>query len=90
MTPADDPDTADSSRSFDEARERYRLEREKRLRDDGLAQYRELKGDYAEFDRDPYVEPGFPRDPLVEETEAVIVGGGFAGMMTAINLAGSE
>ncbi len=69
-----------------EARERYQRERDKRLRTDGLEQYRELKGDYAEFDRDPYVEPGFTRDPIIEETEVVIVGGGFAGMLTAINL----
>jgi cation diffusion facilitator CzcD-associated flavoprotein CzcO len=74
------------SPSMDEVRERYRLEREKRLRADGVAQFNELKGDYAEFDHDPYVEPGFSREPVVEETDALIVGGGFAGMLTAINL----
>jgi len=67
-------------------RERYRIEREKRLRPDGLAQYNELKGEYSEFNIDPYVEPGFTRDPVVAELDAVIVGGGFAGMLTAINL----
>ncbi len=69
-----------------EARERYRQERAKRLRSEGQAQYRELKGDYAEFDRDPFAEPGFTRDALTEECEVVVVGGGFAGMLTAINL----
>lgn len=68
------------------AREKYRREREKRLRKEGLAQYRELKGDYSDFDRDPYVEVGFERDPVVEQTDVVIVGGGFAGMLTAIGL----
>jgi cation diffusion facilitator CzcD-associated flavoprotein CzcO len=72
--------------STQELREKYRIEREKRLRSDGVAQYKELKGDFAEFDRDPYVEPGFGRDPVVERTEVVIVGGGFAGMLTAIDL----
>jgi len=76
----------DPTPAMEAARERYRLEREKRLRPDGLAQYRELSGPYAEFDRDPYVEPGFTREPLVEQTQVVIVGGGFAGMLTAINL----
>jgi cyclohexanone monooxygenase len=75
-----------SPQEMEEARERYRQEREKRLRPDGLAQYRELAGRYAAFDHDPYVEPGFTRDPVVEEPEVVIVGGGFAGMLTAINL----
>src|SRR5690606_14779280 len=69
-----------------EARERYRKEREKRLRAEGQAQYRELKGDYAEYDRDPFAEPGFTRNAITEECEVVIVGGGFAGMLTAINL----
>ncbi len=82
----DGPDERDLTNEMEQARERYRLEREKRLRSDGLAQYRELAGDYEEFDRDPYVEPGFTREPIVEDTQVVIVGGGFAGMLTAINL----
>ena len=72
--------------TFEEAREKYRVEREKRLRPDGNAQYQELAGDYAEFDRDPHVEPGFTREPVMTETGVVIVGGGFGGMLTAINL----
>jgi cation diffusion facilitator CzcD-associated flavoprotein CzcO len=77
---------ATSTDPVEQARQRYQAERAKRLRADGLAQYKELKGDYAEFDQDPYVEPGFTRDPIVEETDVVIVGGGFAGMLTTINL----
>jgi cation diffusion facilitator CzcD-associated flavoprotein CzcO len=73
--------------AMEHARERYEAERAKRLRTDGLAQYQELKGDHAAFDRDPFAEPGFSREPIVEEPEVVIVGGGFAGMLTAINLA---
>ena len=80
-----DADAA-STQALHEARERYEAERAKRLRADGLAQYQELKGDFAEFDRDPFATPGFSRDPIVEDTEVVIVGGGFAGMLTAINL----
>jgi len=69
--------------SIDELRERYRREQQKRIRPDGMAQWRELD---EELDRDPFVEPGFTRDPVVEETTVVIVGGGFAGMLTAIDL----
>ena len=68
------------------AREKYRIEREKRLRADGIRQYKELKGDYEEFDRDPYVEPGFTRDAVIEDVDVVIVGGGFGGMIEAANL----
>ncbi|MDG1409894.1 MAG: NAD(P)/FAD-dependent oxidoreductase [Acidimicrobiales bacterium] len=79
-----DDDTIQAA--LDSAKDRYRLEREKRLRTDGLAQYSELKGEFADFDRDPYVEPGFAREPIKEDTDVVIVGGGFAGMLTAIDL----
>jgi thioredoxin reductase len=70
--------------SIDELRQRYEQEKRKRTRPDGMAQWQELS---EELDRDPYVEPGFTRDPVVEETTVVIVGGGFAGMLTAIHLA---
>ncbi len=68
------------------ARQRYRAEREKRLRADGQAQYAQLADEYEEFDHDPWVEPGFTRDAVVEDVEVAIVGGGFAGMLTAIGL----
>ena len=71
---------------IDQLRERYRLEQQKRLRPEGMAQWRELKGEFEDLDRDPFVEPGFTREPVVEETTVVIVGGGFAGMLTAIDL----
>ena len=69
--------------SIDELRRRYREEQQKRIRPDGMAQWRELG---EELDRDPFVEPGFTRAEVVEETTVVIVGGGFAGMLTAIDL----
>ena len=75
----------DKKLSLEEAREKYRIEREKRLRADGIRQYKELKGDYEEFDRDPYVEPGFTREAVIEDVDVVIVGGGFGGMIEAAN-----
>ncbi|WP_198956179.1 NAD(P)/FAD-dependent oxidoreductase [Archangium sp. Cb G35] len=67
-------------------REKYRQEREKRLRADGNAQYRDLSGLYADFDKDPYVEPGFTRPALTEQIDVLIVGGGFGGMLAAVRL----
>ena len=73
--------------TIEELREKYRIEKDKRLRPEGVAQYQELRGDFQDLDADPYVASGFSRDPVVEDTHVVIVGGGFAGMLTAIQLA---
>jgi cyclohexanone monooxygenase len=67
-------------------KEKYRLEREKRLRPDGDTQYRDLSGVYKDFDRDPYVEPGFTRAAVTETIDVLIVGGGFGGMLSAVRL----
>lgn len=64
---------------------RYAAERDKRLRTDGNAQYRELDGLYAAFDRDPYCEP-IDRPSRDEEVDVVIVGAGFGGLLTAARL----
>jgi len=77
---------AGTALDLEELRERYRIEREKRLRPDGNAQYHDLTGKFADFDRDPYVEPGVTRDPQVEEVDVVIVGAGFGGMLAGANL----
>ena len=78
--------TGEASFSPEALRAKYRLEREKRLRPDGNAQYRDLSGLYADFDEDPYVEPGFTRAPLTDEVEVVVIGGGFGGQLAAARL----
>ena len=67
-------------------KKKYEHEREKRLRRDGNAQYSNLSGIYADFDKDPYVEPGFTRSAVTEKIDALIVGGGFGGMLSAVRL----
>ena len=46
---------------------KYLAERDKRLRDDGNAQYVEVKAEFSHYVDDPYVEPGFSRDPVFED-----------------------
>ncbi len=71
--------------TLEEVRERYRREREKRLRSDGLFQFQELTGAFEDLDRDPFAEE-LVRDPVVDEVDVVIIGAGFAGMLTAAHL----
>src|SRR5262249_53590190 len=66
--------------------EKYRIEREKRLRADGNAQYRPVEGSFGRFEEDPYVAPGYARASVVEKVDALIVGAGFGGLMIAGNL----
>ncbi len=70
----------------DALREKYRAERDRRLRADGNDQYLEIKGDFAHFLDDPYVKPGFTRAPLFDEVEVVLIGGGFGGLLTGARL----
>jgi cation diffusion facilitator CzcD-associated flavoprotein CzcO len=74
--PAFDPDAL---------REKYQLERDKRIRRDGNAQYVEIAGPFADYLRDPYTEP-FDRAPLVGDVTVAIIGGGFAGLITGARL----
>jgi cyclohexanone monooxygenase len=80
--------TASTDLGFDpEAlRRKYREERDKRLRPEGNEQYVEVKGDFARYVDDPYVEPGFTREPLTDEVEVVVIGGGFGGLLAAARL----
>ncbi|HEV8064952.1 MAG TPA: NAD(P)-binding protein, partial [Acidimicrobiales bacterium] len=66
-------------------RAKYRLERDKRLREDGNDQYIEPTGRFAHFLDDPYVTPS-EREPLSDEVTFAIVGGGFAGLVTGARL----
>jgi len=67
-------------------RAKYRAERDKRRRADGNAQYQEIKGDFARFLDDPYIEPGFTRAPLTDEVDVVVIGGGFGGLLAAARM----
>ncbi|KAF2727997.1 FAD/NAD(P)-binding domain-containing protein [Polyplosphaeria fusca] len=74
---------------FDPAKlkERYLEERDRRLaRGQGVEQYILLDGELSHYLKDPWVEPGFARDPIEEEVEVVIVGGGYGAQVVAVRL----
>ena len=66
-------------------REKYRAERDKRLRPDGNDQYVEPTGKFAHYLDDPYV-PKVDRDPVTDEVEFAFIGGGFAGLLVGAAL----
>ena len=68
----------------DQIRAKYKAERDKRLRDDGNAQYVEVKDEFAHYIDDPYVERE-ERDPIEQDVEVVIIGGGFGGLLAGAN-----
>ncbi|MBS1838636.1 MAG: NAD(P)/FAD-dependent oxidoreductase, partial [Actinobacteria bacterium] len=69
---------------IDAAKARYESERAKRLRDEGMAQYESLRD--HDLDRDPWADPDFSREAVVEDVDVVVLGGGFAGLLAGINL----
>jgi cyclohexanone monooxygenase len=81
-------DTGSTDLPFDPdaLRARYRAERDKRLREEGNEQYVEVKGQFAHFLDDPYAEPGFTREPLFDEVEVLVIGGGFGGLLAGARL----
>jgi cyclohexanone monooxygenase len=82
-----DVQTEDLGFDPDALREKYRREREKRMREDGVDQYIEMAGRFAHYaEDDPYVEPGFTRAPIVDDIEVVVIGGGFSGLLAGARL----
>ena len=87
MSTDTEPTIAEPARSFDAdaLRKKYRQERDKRIRTDGNDQYVEMAGDYAHYLEDPYVAP-IEREPLTDEVDVVIIGGGFGGLLAGARL----
>ena len=86
MSGSDSSFVETGDQELDAARAKYAAERAKRLRSDGNEQYIEVKGDFSHYVDDPYADPNYKRDPVECETEVLIIGGGFAGLIVAARL----
>ena len=73
---------------FDAAalKEKYIAERDIRIKNGGLSQYRLVEGTLASFNKDPYVKPGFSRESLNATFDVLIIGGGYGAQLTAVRL----
>ena len=84
MTTTEQP--TDPIRSFDPdaLREKYRHERDKRIRHDGNDQYVDISR-FEHYLDDPYVEL-VERSPLFDEVDVAVIGGGFGGQLAGARL----
>ncbi|NND67815.1 MAG: NAD(P)/FAD-dependent oxidoreductase [Halioglobus sp.] len=71
---------------IDALKAKYRVERDKRMRGDGQNQYVEHVDDVAlTYEADPYT-PDTPREPLDEDIDVAVLGGGWSGIMAGVQL----
>jgi len=69
----------------DALRAKYRIERDKRLRAEGNAQYLQPSGRFADLLDDPYT-PRVERAPLTDDVTFAFIGAGFAGLVAGARL----
>ncbi|MCX4851112.1 NAD(P)/FAD-dependent oxidoreductase [Streptomyces sp. NBC_00893] len=67
-------------------RHRYRLERERRVRPDGAAQYRDADAEFGYYAADPYTDGPAERSPLHDTVDVAVIGGGFGGILAGARL----
>lgn len=64
---------------------KYLEERDRRLKNGGLEQYRPIDAGLDNTNKDPYTAP-LERDPIELNTDVVIIGGGYGGQLVAAHL----
>ncbi|NEB77228.1 NAD(P)/FAD-dependent oxidoreductase [Streptomyces sp. SID14478] len=79
-------DTPPTPQETARLRERYRVERERRVRPEGTAQYRSTTAEFGYFAADPYVDEVAERAPLRDVVDVAVVGGGFGGILAGARL----
>jgi cyclohexanone monooxygenase len=79
---------ASSAPGFDPdvLRDKYRRERDKRLRPEGSGQYIEVDGSFAHFLDDPHAGRASTRAPLHDAVDVLIIGAGIGGLLCGARL----
>ncbi|RYF36309.1 MAG: FAD-binding protein [Cytophagaceae bacterium] len=80
------PATQDPARDIATLKAKYKEERDKRIRPEGNDQYREVAGALALVAADPNADHQFLRAPIAAEIDALVIGGGFGGLLAAARL----
>ncbi|KND39652.1 flavin-containing monooxygenase [Streptomyces acidiscabies] len=83
---SDTPPAPPVSQETAALRERYRAERERRVRPEGTAQYRPTTAEFGYFAADPYTDGTAEREPLHDVVDVAVVGGGFGGILAGAHL----
>jgi cyclohexanone monooxygenase len=69
----------------DALREKYRVERDKRLRPEGTRQYQSFEGELSRFIDDPHT-PRIDREPVHDHVDVAVIGAGFGGLLIGARL----
>ncbi|MBD0421574.1 NAD(P)/FAD-dependent oxidoreductase [Streptomyces sp. TRM S81-3] len=75
-----------SPEALAELRERYRTERERRVRPDGTRQYLGADAEFGYYATDPYAGEVAEREPVRDRVDVAVVGGGFGGILAGARL----
>lgn len=79
------PISTTTASDLEALRARYRHERDRRIRPDGLRQYQGTRGNYGYWAADPYTTR-VERPAVTDRVEVLVVGGGFGGLLTGARL----
>lgn len=85
MTTAQNYATSKAPLDIGALRAKYRAERDRRVRPDGLGQYRTAAGEFGYYAKDPYTER-VEREPVLDEVDVLVIGAGFGGLLAASRL----
>jgi cyclohexanone monooxygenase len=89
VTTSNHKPTFHSEIDTDALAEKYRAERGKRIRGEGIDQYRTIDElAIHHYITDVWTELGFTREPVAKTTDVLVIGGGFGGQLIAARLQG--